>query len=314
LVEKIESAGVEKVRIRSVLTCQTRRGICVLCYGRDLSRGRMVSIGETVGVIAAQSIGEPGTQLTMRTFHVGGTATRRAEQSSLESRNTGKIKYFNLHAVKNKDGRLTVTNRNAEVAIIDATGREKERYSLTYGSQLIKNDGDDIKAGSMIAEWDPYTLPILTETGGKVRYNDLVEGATMQDQVDPVTGLSSKVIIESRDPSARPSIGLLDEKGTPYKFKSGSDANYMLPVGAILMVQDGEKFLRAVLSRESLGKQPKQRILQVVYHVLLNFSKLANQKRSLSFPKSTVSYLSVRTPKVNVKWSSLLKWVNHANT
>jgi DNA-directed RNA polymerase subunit beta' len=241
LTEKVESAGVEKVRIRSVLTCQTKRGICVLCYGRDLSRGRMVNIGETVGVIAAQSIGEPGTQLTMRTFHVGGTATRRAEQSMLESRNAGKVKYFNLHAVKNKDGKLTVTNRNAEVAIIDASGREKERYSLTYGSQLIKNDGEEIKAGGMIAEWDPYTLPILTETGGKVRYNDLVEGATMQDQVDPVTGLSSKVIIESRDPSSRPSVGLLDDSGTPYKFKSGSDANYMLPVGAILMVQDGEQ-------------------------------------------------------------------------
>jgi DNA-directed RNA polymerase subunit beta' len=241
LTEKIESAGVEKVRIRSVLTCQTKRGICVLCYGRDLSRGRMVNIGETVGVIAAQSIGEPGTQLTMRTFHVGGTATRRAEQSMLESRNAGKVKYFNLHVVKNKDGKLTVTNRNAEVAIIDASGREKERYSLTYGSQLSTNEGDEIKAGAMIAEWDPYTLPILTETGGKVRYNDLTEGATMQDQVDPVTGLSSKVIIESRDPSARPSVGLLDPSGQPYKFKSGSDANYMLPVGAILMVGDGEQ-------------------------------------------------------------------------
>jgi DNA-directed RNA polymerase subunit beta' len=241
LTEKIESAGVEKVRIRSVLTCQTKRGICVLCYGRDLSRGRMVNIGEAVGVIAAQSIGEPGTQLTMRTFHVGGTATRRAEQSMLESRNAGKVKYFNLHVVKNKDGKLTVTNRNAEVAIIDASGREKERYSLTYGSQLSTNEGDEIKAGAMIAEWDPYTLPILTETGGKVRYNDLTEGATMQDQVDPVTGLSSKVIIESRDPSARPSVGLLDPSGQPYKFKSGSDANYMLPVGAILMVGDGEQ-------------------------------------------------------------------------
>ena len=241
LTEKIESAGVEKVRIRSVLTCQTKRGICVLCYGRDLSRGRMVNIGETVGVIAAQSIGEPGTQLTMRTFHVGGTATRRAEQSMLEARNAGKVKYFNLHAVKNKEGRLTVTNRNAEVAIIDGSGREKERYSLTYGSQLLKNDGEEIKTGAMIAEWDPYTLPILTETGGRVKYNDLVEGATMQDQVDPVTGLSSKVIIESRDPSARPSVGLLDSNGVPYKFKSGSDANYMLPVGAILMVGDGEQ-------------------------------------------------------------------------
>lgn len=241
LVEKIENAGVEKVRIRSVLTCQTRRGICVLCYGRDLSRGRMVSIGETVGVIAAQSIGEPGTQLTMRTFHVGGTATRRAEQSMLETRNAGKLKYFNLHAVKNKDGRLTVTNRNAEVAIIDASGREKERYPLTYGSQLAKEDGSDVKAGALVAEWDPYTIPILTETGGRVKYNDLTEGATMQDQVDSVTGLSSKVIIESRDPSARPSIGLLDPSGQPYKFKSGSDANYMLPVGAILMVTDGEQ-------------------------------------------------------------------------
>jgi DNA-directed RNA polymerase subunit beta' len=236
----VEDSGVEKVRIRSVLTCQTRRGICTLCYGRDLSRGRMVNVGETVGVIAAQSIGEPGTQLTMRTFHVGGTATRRAEQSTLESRNEGRIKYLDVLTVKNEQGLLTVTNRNGQIAITDATGREKEKYPIAYGAQLRFEEGASVKAGTVIAEWDPYTIPIITETGGTVKYGDMVEGNTIQDQVDPVTGLSSKVVIQGRDPDLRPSISLLDDKGQPLKLRTGSDATYLLPVDAIVVVGDGQ--------------------------------------------------------------------------
>ncbi len=173
LVQRIEDAGLERIKIRSVLTCQSKRGICIMCYGRDLGRGHMVNPGEAVGVIAAQSIGEPGTQLTMRTFHIGGTASRRAEQTTLESRNEGFLKFINVNTVTNKDGDLVVMNRNGEVAVIDypegekgGRERERERYPIVYGAKLKKKDGAKIKAGELLAEWDPYTIPILTEVGG----------------------------------------------------------------------------------------------------------------------------------------------------
>ncbi|HLG20908.1 MAG TPA: DNA-directed RNA polymerase subunit beta', partial [Bdellovibrionota bacterium] len=254
-VERIEASGLERVKIRSVLTCQVRRGVCVLCYGRDLARGRPVNVGEAVGVIAAQSIGEPGTQLTMRTFHVGGTATRRAEQSTLESRNDGAVKFINIHTVRNREGKLTVMNRNGEIAIIDDTGRERERYPIIYGAQLINEDGSKIKGGKLLAEWDPYTIPILTEVAGVIRFNDIVEGMTMQEQVDTVTGLSRRVIVESRDPDARPRVSLVDADGKPAKFvHSGADVHYMLPVGANLMVSDGEE----VTSGDVIAKIPRE--------------------------------------------------------
>ncbi|MCB0272795.1 MAG: DNA-directed RNA polymerase subunit beta' [Bdellovibrionales bacterium] len=239
-VKKVEDAGIEKVLIRSVLTCQTKRGICALCYGRDLSRGRMVNIGETVGVIAAQSIGEPGTQLTMRTFHVGGTATRMAEQSMLEIRNAGQVKYHNVRVVKNEFGTWTVTNRNGEIAITDASGREKEKYPVTYGAQLRYEDGQEVKSGAIVAEWDPYTIPIITETGGVVKFDDLIEGSTIQDQVDGVTGLSSKVIIQAKDSNMRPRVSLMDDAGNVLSLRSGANATYMLPVDAIVVVADGQ--------------------------------------------------------------------------
>ncbi|HMQ11597.1 MAG TPA: DNA-directed RNA polymerase subunit beta' [Oligoflexia bacterium] len=256
IVAKVNNSVIEKVKIRSVLTCQTRRGICSLCYGRDLSRGRMVSIGETVGVIAAQSIGEPGTQLTMRTFHVGGTATRRAEQSTLESRNAGTIKFINLNTVKNKAGRLTVLNRNAEIAIVDDKGREREKYKVPYGSEVFFDDGKKVKANTMIAEWDPYTIPIITEVGGFVQYNDMIEGNTVADQVDAVTGLSRKVVIEAREAGLRPSIILTDKKGEAIKSKvTGGDIQYVLPVGANLAVDNGAELkpgdVVAKITRES---------------------------------------------------------------
>jgi DNA-directed RNA polymerase subunit beta' len=241
LVKKIESSGIEKVKIRSVLTCQLRRGVCALCYGRDLARGLQVNIGEAVGVIAAQSIGEPGTQLTMRTFHVGGTATRRAEQSALEARYGGTVKLHNVNSVKNRQGKHTVMNRNGELALIDETGRERERYHLIYGSQLLVEEGEKVKPGKVMADWDPYTIPILTEVGGTARLTDIVEGQTMQEQVDSVTGLSRRVIIESRDPDARPRVSLRDAEDKPVKLRySEGEANYMLPQGAILMAADGE--------------------------------------------------------------------------
>ena len=159
LVEKIEEAGLERIKTRSVLTCRTKRGICAKCYGRDLARGQEANIGEAVGVIAAQSIGEPGTQLTMRTFHIGGTASRRAEQTMLETRNEGTVKYFNLNVVKNKDGFFIVMNRNGEIIIQDESGRERERYPLIYGSKLLVAEDEQVSAGQLVAEWDPYTHP-----------------------------------------------------------------------------------------------------------------------------------------------------------
>ena len=240
LVEKIEEAGLERIRTRSVLTCRTRRGICANCYGRDLARGEKVNIGEAVGVIAAQSIGEPGTQLTMRTFHIGGTASRRAEQTMLETRNEGTIKYYNLNVVKNKDGFFIVMNRNGEIIIKDESGRERERYPLIYGSKLLVSDGEPVSAGQLIAEWDPYTIPILTEVSGIIKFGDVIEGVTMQEQLDPVTSLSRKVIVESKDPDARPRVSIKDDQGKTFKLPgSTAMARYFMPVGANIMASEG---------------------------------------------------------------------------
>ena len=210
-IKLIEESGIERVWVKSALTCQTRRGICISCYGRDLARGLMVNIGEAVGIIAAQSIGEPGTQLTMRTFHIGGTASRRAEQTTLTPRNEGTLRHINLKTVVNREGDLVVMNRNGEVAIVDSPEpgreRERERYPVVYGAKFKKKDGTKVKPGELIAEWDPYTLPILTEVGGTIKFGD-IDDKTMQEKVDERTGLSTRVIIDFRDPSVRPRISI----------------------------------------------------------------------------------------------------------
>ncbi len=244
-VEKIVDAGIEKVTIRSVLTCRTRSGVCVLCYGRDLARGHMVNIGETVGVIAAQSIGEPGTQLTMRTFHIGGTATRAAEQSSLEARNEGIVRYSdNLHTVVGKDGVCIAMNRNGEISVYDETGREKERYGINYGARILANDGDRVAAGAVLAEWDPWSMPILTDVSGIVKFGDITEGVTMEEKLDDVTGLSRKVIVESKDVEARPRISVKDKEHPKVTLRipgSTTAARYFMPVGANIVVAEGEE-------------------------------------------------------------------------
>jgi DNA-directed RNA polymerase subunit beta' len=241
-VKAIEEAGIERVKIRSVLTCQAPRGICVECYGRDLARGRKVNIGEAVGVIAAQSIGEPGTQLTMRTFHIGGTATRRAEASTIESRHAGTVHFHNLKTVKRKDGSLIVMNRNGEIAIADENGRERERYTVVYGAKLNVRDGQKIEAGTQLAEWDPFAQPIVAEVPGTVRFNDIIEGVTMNEQLDEVTGLSRKSIIESRDADSQPRLVIEDDKGNPKTLPGGDQpARYNLPVGANITINDGDQ-------------------------------------------------------------------------
>jgi DNA-directed RNA polymerase subunit beta' len=236
----IEDAGIDRVKIRSVLTCQCRRGICTLCYGRDLARGQMVNIGEAVGVIAAQSIGEPGTQLTMRTFHIGGVGQIRHEQTTLEARNDGTIKLDNVHTVRKKD-HFVVMNRQSELVIIDDIGRERERYGLQYGARLLVENGQAVKSGQLLSEWDPFSMPIVTEVSGAVKYGDIIEAVTMQEQLDEVTGLSRKVIIESKDPEARPRITLKDEAGKTVPLpNSDNEARYYMPVGANLYVNDGD--------------------------------------------------------------------------
>lgn len=243
----IEEAGIEKVVIRSGLTCKAEVGICCLCYGRDLSRGHLVNIGEAVGIIAAQSIGEPGTQLTMRTFHVGGTATRRAEQSSLEVRHEGTIKLFRANLVKDRLGTFTVMNRNGELAVLDDTGRERERYQLVYGAKLNVQEGSKVTKGQVIATWDPYTVPVLSEQGGTVSFVDIAEGLSVSEQVDEVTGLSRRVIIDSRDTDLRPRLVVLDEN-------KQAKATYLLPIGANITVFDGDQLFPG----DAIAKIPRE--------------------------------------------------------
>ena len=254
-VKAIENAGIDKVRIRSVLTCQARRGICVECYGRDLARGRKVNIGEAVGVIAAQSIGEPGTQLTMRTFHIGGAASRRAEQSTVENRNAGVVKFSNVNVAKKKDGTLIVMNRNGEVIVSDEQGRERERYGVVYGAKMLVREGQKIDANTLLAEWDPYATPIITEVAGRVKYGDLVDGVTYSEQLDEVTGLARKVVIASKDADARPRVSIKDDKGQTRNLpNSEAHARYMLPEGANIVVNDGDE----VDAGEIIAKMPRE--------------------------------------------------------
>jgi len=253
-VKKIDAAGIDKVKIRSVLTCQTRRGICIRCYGRDLARGYIVNIGEAVGVIAAQSIGEPGTQLTMRTFHIGGIGQVRTEQSTLESRNEGYVKLEGCQVV-HKQGYGVVMNRHGELVIVDDAGRERERYGLTYGAKLLVEEGQKVGGKQLLSEWDPFSMPILTEVGGVIKYGDIIDSVTMQEQLDEVTGLSRKVIIESKDADTRPRISLKDSHGKTLKLPGSSqEARYFLPQGANIYVNDGD----SVEAGDVIAKIPRE--------------------------------------------------------
>ena len=207
LATRIDDSGLERVRIRSGLTCEAKRGVCVMCYGRNLGTGRLAELGEAVGIIAAQSIGEPGTQLTMRTFHIGGTA-RITVQSKHETKHGGVIKYHNLRTVVNRDGDLVVMNRNGELVVVDDKGREKERYPVVYGAKIKVKDGRRATASQILVEWDPYTTPILTEVSGRLVYRDIEEGVTVRDEIDEVTGLASKVVIEDQSGQRQPRVSI----------------------------------------------------------------------------------------------------------
>ena len=255
-VEKIEAAGIDRVLIRSVLTCRSKRGVCAMCYGRDLGRGHMVNLGEAIGIIAAQSIGEPGTQLTMRTFHIGGTASRRAEQAEIRTQHGGEIKFHDIHFVKNDKGRMVVMNRNGSLGILGPEKRERERYPVNYGAQLLVDDGQKVEPGTILADWDPYTIPIVCEVGGIVKYGDVVEGTTMQERVDPVTGKASKVIVQSRlSGDMNPRITIKDKRGRTLKLPgTGTAARYSLPVGSIISVNEGD----TIQSGSVVGKIPRE--------------------------------------------------------
>jgi DNA-directed RNA polymerase subunit beta' len=244
----IQDAGIEKVKIRSVLTCGSRRGVCAKCYGRDLATGKMVELGQAVGVIAAQSIGEPGTQLTMRTFHIGGTASRVSEQSTLEARNAGTVRFQGLQVVQAKDGNLVVMNRSGSVVVQDAKGRDRERYPVVYGARLKVKEGQAVEQGQVLVEWDPYTFSILTEEAGQVRFKDILEGITVHEEVDEVTGLSRLIIVDSPDEKKQPAVEIKSAKDGKVNRK------YHMPVHAHMMVQDGEN----VSAGDVLAKIPRE--------------------------------------------------------
>ena len=249
LAQKIEDSGLERVRIRSGLTCDTKRGICVLCYGRNLGSGRLAELGEAVGIIAAQSIGEPGTQLTMRTFHIGGTASRVVEASKHESKSAGVVKFHNLRTVVNRDGDLVATNRNGEIAVADERGRERERYPVVYGAKIKVKPEQKIKPRTVLVEWDPFTNPILTEFTGKVQYQDIVEGVTVREEFDEVTGLARKVIIEDAEGRLQPGVIINSPEA------AGTERHrYPLPVGANLSVADGAD----VFAADIIAKIPRE--------------------------------------------------------
>ncbi len=242
-VELVEKAGVEQVKIRSVLTCETKDGVCAACYGRDLARGTPVNVGEAVGVIAAQSIGEPGTQLTMRTFHIGGAASKSAEQASVEVPFAGVLKVENKHLVFNTAGEGIVLSRNCDIVIEDAQGREKSRHHVPYGTKILVDEGAKVKKGQKVAEWDPFTIPVITEKAGKVELVDLINNVSVKESVDETTGIVSKVVIDWRSGSAsaglKPSIILKDAKGKPVTYDNGKEVRYYLSVDAILTVDNG---------------------------------------------------------------------------
>jgi DNA-directed RNA polymerase subunit beta' len=260
-VDAIERLGIDEVRVRTPLTCGTRFGLCAKCYGRDLGRGHLVNVGEAVGVIAAQSIGEPGTQLTMRTFHIGGAASRTAAQSNIEAKSNGTVRFTaTMRYVTNAKGEPVVISRSGEVLIVDDNGRERERHKVPYGATLAHIDGHVIKAGAILATWDPLTRPIITEYAGTVRFENVEEGVTVAKQIDDVTGLSTLVVIDAKRRSAaskgvRPQVKLLDTKGEEVKI-AGTDhsVNISFPVGALITVRDGQE----VAVGEVLARIPQE--------------------------------------------------------
>lgn len=257
-VEKIDIAGIEAVKVRSVLTCETKNGICAKCYGRELSTGQLVACGEAVGVIAAQSIGEPGTQLTMRTFHIGGAATKGAEVSMIEASHEAKVKLVNKTIVTDSGGMKVVMSRSCEILLVDDKNNEKASFKVPYGSRLFVDENEIVKKGQKLADWDPFTIPIITEKSGKIAYKDIIDNITMREVLDEATGIASKVIVDwkqqTRGADLKPRLTLVDDKGEIFTLANGLEARYYLPINAILNVEDGVM----VHSGDIIAKIPKE--------------------------------------------------------
>jgi DNA-directed RNA polymerase subunit beta' len=245
LVRLLEQEGVDQIDVRSPITCQTRYGVCSKCYGRDLARGRIINIGEAVGVIAAQSIGEPGTQLTMRTFHIGGAASRAAAASNVEIRNKGTLRFHHIKTVEHEKGHLVAVSRSGEIGVVDEFGRERERYKIPYGATISAKEGATVQGGQVVATWDPHTHPVVTEVAGFIKFQDFVDGMTVASQLDEVTGLSSTVVMDSKQRGGKdlkPTIKLLNTKGKEVTFANTAiPAVYTLPAGALINLEDGAK-------------------------------------------------------------------------
>ena len=256
-IELVDEAGIERVKIRSALTCRTKGGLCALCYGRDLARGKIVNVGEAIGVIAAQSIGEPGTQLTMRTFHIGGAASGSSEQSQLDSRSGGIVTFDEeMQVITRSDGTTVVMSRKGKLVMKDESGRVRETLDVIYGAQLHVVEGQEVAAGAILAKWDPWSFPFLAEVPGVVKFGDMVEGVTMTEQLDEVTGLTRKVVIEPRDPELRPRITIKEGKGGKTVKIPGTAvaARHNMPVGANIVVTEGQE----VQAGDELAKIPRE--------------------------------------------------------
>ena len=250
--KKLDASGVNSIVIRSGLTCKSKHGVCAMCYGRDLARGHLVNVGETVGIIAAQSIGEPGTQLTMRTFHIGGTASKEIESSSIESQHNGRVITSRMRTVVNSDGDKMVLGKSCQVGIVDEQGREREKYVLPSGARLLVDEGQEVKKGAPLAEWDPYMEPFIVDVSGAIKFKDIIEGKTVQEDR---TSKASFTIMEYRTTNFRPAVTLMGDDGKPvHRPGTDIDANFAMPVGAILMVKDGDK----VRAGDVIARKPRE--------------------------------------------------------
>ncbi|WP_373280624.1 DNA-directed RNA polymerase subunit beta' [Methylomonas koyamae] len=305
LVIVLEENGIDKMLVRSVITCESRHGVCAKCYGRDLGRGHLVNIGEAIGVVAAQSIGEPGTQLTMRTFHIGGAASRSAAVSNVQVKSSGTAKLNNMKTVKNRENNLVAVSRSGEVGVMDDYGRERERYKIPYGAVLSVADGTPVSAGDIIVNWDPHTHPVITEVDGFIQLIDFMDGITVQEQSDEVTGLTSRVVTDPKQRTSagkelRPMVRLIDEQGGQINLP-GTDipAQYFLPAALSLGLKTAVRLKSATYWREFRKNPVKLAILPVVCRGLPICSRRVKPRTRQFWRKRPVWYLSARKPKVN---------------
>ena len=305
LAEKAEAAHVQKVRVRSVLTCDLPEGVCGKCYGRDLARGTSVNIGEAVGVIAAQSIGEPGTQLTMRTFHIGGAA-QVAGQSKIEASYDGKVKIVNRNVVKNSDGELIAMSRNMQIVITDNKGQERATYRITYGARLRMDEGATVKRGDRLAEWNPNALPVLTDVEGTVKYEDLVFGVTVREVSDEKTGVSNKVVMDSRGTGARTRpncvrrLSSSTRRARSIQLPGGGEARYALSADAILSVEDGSHDPGRRRHRAySRPKAPRPATSRAACRAWRSCSRPASPRKRPCWPRPTALSSSARTTRTS---------------